>query len=190
MEPRGNLTGHQALAYTGRVIRAGVGFHAFFGLGWLLAGLGHFGGTATGAAGLLGVVVALALVLVARSRSPEAAGGVSPPSRRRRFRQVNAVQWVLVAVVATGCGAGGVPELIMPLVAVVVGLHFLPLAGVFGDPRLVVPGAALAVVGVAGLLARAADASPGAVSTLVGVGCALALWSTAAWFIAGARGAG
>ncbi|MGW5129082.1 hypothetical protein ACWEQ7_34610 [Streptomyces sp. NPDC004069] len=172
------------------MIRTGVGFYAFFGLGWLLAGLGHFGGAVMGAACLLGLVVALTLVLVARRLPPEPAGGVSqplPPLQRRRFGQVNAVQWLLIAAIAAGCGAGGIPELIMPLVAIVVGLHFLPLARVFADRRLVVPGAALTVLGIAGLLAWAADASPGAVFTLVGVGCALTLWSTAAWSVAGAR---
>jgi hypothetical protein len=172
------------------VIRSGVVFYAFFGLGWLLAGLGHFGGTTTGVAGTLGLVIALALVLVARRLSPERAGGVSqplPPLTRRRLWQVNAVQWFLIAAIATGCGAGGVPELIMPLVAVVVGLHFLPLAHAFSDLRLAVPGPILTALGLAGLLARAGDTPQGTVITFVGVGCALTLWSTAAWFLAGAR---
>ncbi|MBO2463582.1 hypothetical protein [Actinomadura violacea] len=172
------------------MIRAGVGFYAFFGFGWLLAGLGHFGGATMGAACLLGLVVVLTLVFVARRLPSESADEVSqplPPLQRRRFGQVNVVQWLLIAAIATGCGTGGVPELIMPLVAVVVGLHFLPLARVFADHRLVVPGAALTVIGIAGLVARFANASPGAVFTLVGVGCALTLWSTAAWSIAGVR---
>ncbi|MDF3298896.1 hypothetical protein [Streptomyces tropicalis] len=135
-------------------------------------------------------MVALTLVLVARSRSPEPAGGASwplPRRVRRRFVQVNAVQWLLIVAIATGCRAGGVPELIMPLVAVAAGLHFLPLARLIADRRLVVPGAVLTVLGVVGLLARAVDASPGPVAALVGVGCASTLWSTAAWSIAGTR---
>ncbi|MFJ8098308.1 hypothetical protein [Streptomyces griseofuscus] len=172
------------------MIKTEVGFYAFFGLGWLLAGLGHFGGATMGVAFLLGLLVALTLVLVARRPPPESAGGVRrplPPLQRRRFGQVNAAQWLLSAAIAAGCVAGGVPELIMPLVAVVVGFHFFPLAHVFADRRLVVPGAALTVLGIAGLLAWAADASLGAVFTLVGVGCALTLWSMAAWSITGAR---
>ncbi|MFG2266475.1 hypothetical protein [Streptomyces sp. NPDC048720] len=170
------------------MIRAGVGFYAFFGWCWLLAGLGHFGGVTAVVACLPGLVVAVALALPARGLPSPSVGGVgqAPPSQRRRFARVNAVQWLLVAAVAAGCGAGGLPELIMPLVAVVVGLHFLPLARVFAEVRLVVPGAVLTAVGIAGLVARAAGASPGAVFTLVGVGCALTLWSTAAWSIAGA----
>ncbi|MFJ3714262.1 hypothetical protein [Streptomyces sp. NPDC090057] len=172
------------------MIRAGVGFYAFFGWCWLLAGLGHFGGVTAVVACLLGLVVAGALALPARGLPSPSAGGAGqapPPAQRRRFAQVNAVQWLLIAAVVASCGAGGVPELIMPLVAVVVGVHFLPLARVFAEIRLVVPGAVLTAVGIAGLLARAAGASPGAVLTLVGVGCALTLWSTAAWSIAGAR---
>ncbi|MFC1437394.1 hypothetical protein ABUW04_03920 [Streptacidiphilus sp. N1-10] len=169
------------------MIRSGVPFYAFFGLGWLLAGAGHFGGTVTGVAGTLGLLLALTLVLLARRGAR--AGGVRqplPPLKRRQFGQVNAVQWVLVAATATGCVAVGAQGLIMPLVAVVVGLHFLPLAHVFGDLRLVVPGTILTVIGFAGLVTRAADASPGTVFTLVGVGCALTLWSTAAWSLSGA----
>lgn len=171
------------------MIRSGVPFYAFFGLGWLLAGVGHLGGTATGVAGMLGLVIALSLVLAARRLSQARAGGVGQPLsplKRRQFGQVNAAQWFLIAAIATGCVAGGARGLIMPLVAVVVGLHFLPLARVFGDLRLAVPGAILTAIGLAGLLARTANASPGTVFTLVGVGCALTLWSTAAWSLAGA----
>jgi hypothetical protein len=174
------------------MVRSGVVFYAFFGLGWLLAGLGHFGGAATGVAGTLGLVVALSLVVAARRQSAQQADGTDeplPPETRRRFVQVNAVQWFLIVAAAVGCSAAGVPELTMPLVAVVVGLHFLPLARVFGESRLVVPGLVLTALGVAGLLAWAADASRGTVYTLVGVGAALTLWSTALWSVAGARAA-
>lgn len=182
------------------MIRTGVGFYAFFGLGWLLAGVGHFGGTTVGVTGVVGLVIALALIWVARRLSPPGRAGEASegseesdeseesdswsPLTRRRFGQVNAVQWLAIVVIAVGCGTGGVPELIMPLVAVVVGIHFSALARVFDDRRLHVPGAMLTALGIAGLVARAAGASSGAVFTLVGVGSALILWSTAAWSIA------
>jgi hypothetical protein len=171
----------------------GVTFYSFFGVGWLLAGVGHFGGTVTGVVGALGLLLALGLVRAARRVRPTAGGEADADltaARRRRFGQVNAVQWALIAAVGVGCAAGGVPALIMPLVAVVVGLRFLPLARVFAEPRMIVPGALLTCVGVAGiagLAARAAGATPGTVFTVVGVGCALTLWSTAAWTVAGAR---
>jgi hypothetical protein len=165
----------------------GVAFYSFFGVGWLLAGLGHFGGAVAGVAGVLGLLLALGLVRAAR-RVPHTPGGEGLPAlQRRRFGQVNAVQWLLIAAVGIGCGVGGVPVLIMPLVAIVVGLHFFPLARVFAEPRMVAPGAVLTAVGVAGFAARAAGATPGTVFTIVGVGCALTLWSTAAWTVAGAR---
>ncbi|SEM27146.1 hypothetical protein [Streptacidiphilus jiangxiensis] len=166
----------------------GVLFYAFFGLGWLLAGLGHFGGTVTGVAGTVGLVVALLLVRAARRRDP-GRGERLPPAQARRFGQVNAVQWLLIAAIAVGCGLGGVPVLIMPLVAVVVGLHFFLLARVFAEPRMVATGALLTAVGLSGLAARAAGASPGTVFTIVGVGCALILWLTALGAVAGTSGA-
>ncbi|MEY9873895.1 hypothetical protein ABH931_003389 [Streptacidiphilus sp. MAP12-33] len=166
----------------------GVVFYAFFGLGWLLAGLGHFGGTVTGVAGLCGLLVAVALVLAAR-RLPAPVDRRLPAAQRRRFGQVNAVQWLLIAAIVAGCVLGGVPVLVMPLVAVVVGLHFIPLARVFAEPRMAATGAVLTALGLCGLAARAAGASAGTVFTLVGVGCALTLWVTALWTVAGSRGA-
>ncbi|MFE0461109.1 hypothetical protein ACFW1A_17865 [Kitasatospora sp. NPDC058965] len=172
------------------MVTSGVVFYAFFGLGWLLAGLGHFGGLVTGVAGTLGLVLALALVRIARQQAAQLADQESEPllpAKRRRFAQVNAVQWSLIVAAAVGCSAGRVPELTLPLVAIVVGLHFLPLARVFDDARLITPGVVLAALGVAGLLAWAADASRGTVYTLVGVGCAVTLWSTALWSLVGIR---
>jgi hypothetical protein len=168
------------------VIKSGVPFYAFFGLGWLLAGLGHYGGTATGVAGTLGLAIALTLVLLSRKLSfgqtIEGPDDLSATTRRQ-FGLINVVQWGLIASIVVACRVGGQPGLIMPLVAVVVGLHFLPLARVFADPRLIAPGAVLTAVGVTGLIARAVSVSQAAVFTLVGVGCALTLWLTAGWMI-------
>ncbi|GAA2058704.1 hypothetical protein GCM10009839_80760 [Catenulispora yoronensis] len=159
-------------------------FYAFFGLGWLLAGLGHFGGAVTGAAGTLGLAVAVALVLTARrqiARRADPADRDLSPEQRERFRRVNIAQWLMIALILGGCAIAGDFDLAMPLVAVAVGVHFLPLADVFGDRRLVVPGAALFVSGLVGVLAWVGHAATGTITTEVGLGCAVTLWATAVW---------
>ncbi|MGI5233124.1 hypothetical protein [Actinoallomurus sp. CA-142502] len=166
------------------MFRAGVGFYALFGVGWLMLGIGRFGGGVAGVGLPLGLLVALGLMLTAKRRLPDAAGGPPPARHRRRFAQVNAAQWVLIAVVAAACGRTGRPGLISPLVALIVGAHFFPLAGVFAQPRMRVPAALLITAGVAGPAVWIAHGSQGVVSTVVGVACALTLWGTAAWTIA------
>ncbi|WP_256107669.1 hypothetical protein [Streptomyces sp. ODS05-4] len=172
------------------MFRSGVGFFALFGLGWLLLGVAALPGPARWVAVGAGAVVALVLMLAARRRLPASAGGPLPPLRRRRFGQVNAVQWLLIAGIAVGCGRGGVPELIPPLVALVVGLHFVPLAAVFEQPRLRTAAALLCAVAAAGLVVLAFGGSATQVRTLVGSGCALTLWAMAAWTVRGPRAAG
>lgn len=87
----------------------GAALYAFFGLGRLPAGLGHFGGPVVGVAGVLGLPPALCLVRAARSVPETQAQDDLPALRRQRFRQVNAVQWLLIAAIAAiavRCGTG------------------------------------------------------------------------------------
>jgi hypothetical protein len=166
------------------MFKSGVGFYALFGVGWWMLGIGRYGGDVVAVGLPFGLLVALGLMLAARRRLPDVVGGRPPASLRRRFAQVNAVQWILIAAVAVACGRAGHPGLIPPLVALIVGAHFFPLASVFAQPRMRVPGALLIVAGVAGLAVWTAHGSPGVVSTVVGAACALTLWGAAAWTIA------
>ncbi len=104
--------------------------------------------------------VALGLMLAARRSLPPSAGGAFPAGRRRRFNRINGFQWLLIVAIAVVCARAGMPVLVPPLVAIVVGLHFLPLAVVFEQPRLRVPAALLIAAGVSGL-ARMAREGPG-----------------------------
>lgn len=161
------------------MFRSGVGFLALFGAGWWFLGIGSLGPAAVATGAVAGCAVAAALMFAARRLLPESAGGPPPPAQRRRFAQINAVQWLLIAGIAVGCGRGGVPELIPPLVALVVGLHFVPLAAAFGQPRLRLPAALLCLVGAAGLALALTGGSAAGVRTVVGLGCAVSLWVTA-----------
>lgn len=169
--------------YDHAMFKAGVGFYALFGVGWLMLGIGHFGGTFVAVGLPLGLLVALGLMLGAKRRLGDAVGGPPEPHQRKRFAQVNAAQWVLIGVVAVAFGTTGHPVLIPPLVAVIVGAHFLPLARAFAQPRMRVTAALLIAVGLVGAALTAVPAAQNVVPTVVGLGCALTLWGTAAWTI-------
>ncbi|MBF9070170.1 hypothetical protein [Streptacidiphilus fuscans] len=164
------------------MFKSGVGFYALFGFGWWMWGLG---GVAAGVALPVGIVVALALMLTARRRLPDEAGDFASPEVRRRFGWINGAQWLLIGAAVVGCVVAGIPELLPALVALIVGAHFVPLAAVFGDPRLRVPGVLLIAAGFAGVLLRSlSHPSAGTMATTVGVPCALILWGTGLWVVA------
>ncbi|MFI1186946.1 hypothetical protein [Streptomyces californicus] len=171
------------------MFKSGVGFLALFGLGWWLLATSAFGGAVRVVAVGAGCLVAVGLMLAARRLLPASAGGPFPADRRRRFNQINGVQWLVIIVIAVVCSRAEAPVLIPPLVALVVGLHFLPLAAVFGQPRLRVPAALLVAAGLAGTAVWLADGPDHAVRFAVGLVSALSLWGTALWTVTGAGSA-
>ncbi|MFJ9174988.1 hypothetical protein [Streptomyces sp. NPDC102360] len=168
------------------MFRSGVGFFALFGLGWWLLATSAFDGPVRFVAIVVGCVVALGLMLAARRFLPPSAGGPFPADRRRRFAQINAAQWLLIVVIAMVCNRAGVPVIIPPLIAMVVGVHFLPLAAVFEQSRLRVPAALLIVAGVAGLAVWLTSGPDETVRLVVGLISALCLWGMALWTVTGA----
>ncbi|APS21066.1 hypothetical protein TK78_20650 [Streptomyces sp. Tue 6075] len=171
------------------MFKSGVGFLALFGLGWWLLATSALGGAARLIAVGAGCLVTVGLMLAARRLLPASAGAPFPADRRRRFNQINGLQWLVIIVIAVVCSRAGVPVLIPPLVALVVGLHFLPLAAVFGQPRLRVPAALLVAAGLAGAAVWLADGPDRAVRFTVGLISALCLWGTALWTVTGTASA-
>lgn len=171
------------------MFRSGVGFLALFGLGWWLLGSSAFDGLTRQGLIAVGCAVTVALMFAARRFLPASAGGPFPVDRRRRFNQINGLQWLLIIVIAAVCRQIGVPVLIPPLVAVVVGLHFLPLAAVFEQPRLRIPAALLVASGTAGMTVWVANAPDETVRLVVGLTSALSLWGMAIWTVAGTASA-
>lgn len=78
---------------------------------------------------------------------------------------------------------------IPPLIAVVVGLHFLPLAAVFEQPRLRIPAALLIVSGAAGTTGWLTNGPDESVRLVVGLISAFSLWGMAIWTVAAAASA-
>lgn len=103
-----------------------------------------------------------------------------PPAVRRRFARVNAVQWLAIVLAGMGARKSGVPELVPALVSLIVGVHFLPLAPLFRQPRFRLTGALLIAVGAAGCVIGLAGGTASTVQVTVGLAVALVLWGTVA----------
>lgn len=132
----------------------GVMFFAGFGSLWMLIGLAamHLLNWATGA---LVVAVLLALVLPAMCLERRAQAGrpaVREDAEHRRvqrtFHRINGAQYVAIPLVIAGMNLLHRPEWIAPGIAIVVGLHLLPLARLFRNPANSVTGAALIAYGL------------------------------------------
>lgn len=97
-------------------------------------------------------------------------------TRRRRFGIILAFEWVPILLVAFVLGRLGHPDFILPAIAVIVGLHFIPLARLFDFPLYYWTGSSFVLVAVASF---AIDhlALRQAITCL---GCGLALWLTTA----------
>jgi hypothetical protein len=116
--------------------------------------------------------------LQAARRMPTAAATASQSqpiqTRRRRFGIVLAFEWVPIFLVVFILGRTGHPELILPAIAVIVGLHFIPLAILFDFPLYYWTGAAFVLVAVASF----AIGHPALRQAITCLGCGLSLWLT------------
>jgi len=171
------------------MFKSGVGFLTLFGLGWWLLGTSAFEGLVRLIEVVVGCAVTVGLLLAARRFFPSSAGEPFPAGQRRQFMRINVLQWLLIIATGVVCRYAGAPVLIPPLIAVVVGLHFLPLAAVFEEPRLRIPAALLGAAGATGVIVWLMNGPDETVRLLVGLISALSLWGMALWTIAGAASA-
>jgi MFS family permease len=159
----------------------GAMFFCLFGGGWLAFGL--LGGYGVKLVPLLVIVAGTLLLFIAalgqfrRNRGAHAAEADSPESKRagRIFNAVNAIQWILVFVVAMVLSVFRHREWIIPSIIFIMGVHFFPLAVAFKVPRHYATGAAMTLLAVLyPLLSSAGPTSP------VGcLGAGIILWASA-----------
>ena len=85
-----------------------------------------------------------------RNSSAFTALAQTPETRRRSryFNLVNGAQWIIIFVVAFVLGQTGLGDWILPSIIFIVGLHFLPLARLFGYGPHYVTGAALILLAI------------------------------------------
>lgn len=175
----------------------GLVLMAVFTVAWSANTLGTWPGpvgavvTAMGlAAGAWFVVTAVRL---ARTRG-RASTDLSPDDARwqrrsgRAFGLVFALEGVVIVAAVNALAAVGRPDLVLPTVALVVGLHFYPMARIFRRRIDTWLATALSAVGLAGIVALLlTDASRDTVWGLVACGAALTTASYGAYFTRTAR---
>lgn len=130
---------------------------------------------------LTGLLCLVALQqLQAARRMPTAPANASQSqfiqTRRRRFGIVLGFEWVPIFLAAFILGRMGHPELILPVIAVIVGLHFIPLAMLFDFPLYYWTAGAFVLVAVASF----AIGHPALRQAITCLGCGLSLWLTSA----------
>ena len=150
----------------GALRRVGALVTAWFGMLWAL----------TGATALSVPLSVTCTIIALRARPASRRRGLSD-RWRVRYRTIGIVQGVAIALVVAVAVALAAPGLIAPVVCLVVGVHFLPLARVVDQPEYRLTGVALLVVGLAGVVVLAV-AGPDAARALSGIGAAIALWGT------------
>lgn len=107
-----------------------------FGIIWWLMAAGQLDGSARIIEVAIGLVIVAALIARrVTSKGPEAAdpaaGQRSSADKERVFRNVGIAEAVFIIAGIVACSRAGHPEWIPVWCAFVVGVHFLPLAGVF-----------------------------------------------------------
>ena len=131
------------------------------------------------------VLLIVSIVLLVRARRERRAIEPAASERRvtmRRFWLVVAAEIVLIAVVNAVSMAAARPTLIVPLDLLIVGVHFLPLAKIFGVPRYYLTGLAFCAVAIVTLVVFPDDARIGhGVSrhVVASLGCKTVAWLTA-----------
>ena len=96
----------------------------------------------------------------------------------REFQIVLALEWIPILVAVIIFNRIRRPDFILPTIALIVGLHFIPLARVFGVSLYYASGVAIVVVAIAGFVSK-----PPARQAIACIGSGGVLWGTAATMV-------
>lgn len=134
-----------------------------------------------------GTLVAAGIAMLRRGRRMSLATGVgdaAPRTMRSRFMLVLAGEIVALNVAAYLLISQHMMQYLAPAVAVVVGLHFLPLAKIFRAPYFFATAVVMTLAGVLAAAAMATGGSAVAASGIADLACAVTLWGTGfiSWF--------
>lgn len=169
--------------------RVGITVLCLFGVAWTVVLLPLSSASTPVAIAAMGVAVLWAGTLLVGSRRRDftaaeaaeaAASELTPAQRQRVFIITNVVQAVVFSVAISICIATDRVGWIPLIAALVVGLHFIPLARAFGEISFRWAGAVLAVVGAGGIMLVMTNAATlAAAVTLTSVGSSITLLAAA-----------
>ncbi|MFG2921760.1 hypothetical protein ACGFYA_09575 [Streptomyces sp. NPDC048305] len=172
----------ECAALTRTLRRRGTVVLSVFALVWAFAGASGLasGGAALAVEAAAAVVTVTAIVLAYRKGAAPSPRMVDLPSGwARSVGIVNAVELVAVFAVIAASNASGRPGFIPPAIALVVGLHFIPLARLYDQWQYRWTAALLSAVAAVGLVLLAAGVSDEGVRAAVGLASAVTLWASA-----------
>jgi hypothetical protein len=149
-----------------------------FGTLWMVAGLSfmHRLNAVTLSATL---IVGLMLGLTAGwllKRTPKRADDPEAKKKQqigRRFGQINGIQWTACAIAVILLNVFRQTDYIVPVIAIIVGLHFFPLASLFHNPTHYVKGTAMVLWSAGSMLILRGRQVPSVVA--IGAGTILLL---------------
>ena len=169
----------------GRISGATIMF--FFGALWLLLGL--YGGRVSARSLRLGFLLAgmalAACIGIMVRRSMRQSSFSAPPSTEevavsqqtgRRFAWITAIEGGAIVLAIVLLNAVHRPQFIAPVIAIIVGLHFFPLASLFGAGVYYATGSLGLAIGITGLLIS----DPSLRMSFVGLSFGSLLWLTVA----------
>ncbi|MGV9843761.1 DUF7010 family protein [Streptomyces fungicidicus] len=174
----------ECLTLTRQLRRRGTLVLSVFALLWAFAGASGTG-AATDAVPLsievaAVLVTAAAVYLGHRAGAAPSPRSVSLPENwARGVGIVNGVEVAAIVAVIAAANGSGRPELVPVGIALVVGLHFFPLARLYDQWQYRWTAALLTAVAVVGLVLAGAGLTAGSVRIVVGLGCAAVLWAAA-----------
>ena len=130
---------------------------------------------------IAGMMLWLAVSMFRRSLRMTTADDPALAARRhttRRFLGIFAAEIIVINIAARVLDTHHAVPFLLPIIAVVVGLHFYPLAPLFRAPHYRVTATVMTLAGVAGVLALASSRPADATNAFVGAICAATLWIT------------
>lgn len=180
--PIPSATNAECVALTRNLRRRGTLVLSVFAVIWAFAGAS---GLASSGAALAVEIVAVPLTAVAivlayrKGAAPSPRLVNLPENWARAVGIVNAVEVAAIFAVIAASNASGHPEFIPAVIALVVGLHFFPLARFYDQWQYKGTAVLLGAVAIAGFALIAAGLSSESVRAVVGLGSAAVLWVSA-----------